>query len=148
MPDLPKGPCLRLSMYFCSHLSSGDYLLVTNDEYSRYPIVEIFRKTSRCYNTSHWKNVSLFSYPAIIKTDNGPQFKSNQWREFLKSWAKWGFKPWHPYSSCPLNNCEQFKFKVIYRLIRCILIHQRQKWITYGALSRFVDLRIEHHRFL
>ena len=30
-------------------------------------------------------NFGMFGYPEQVKTDNGPQFRSNLWRNYLKS---------------------------------------------------------------
>jgi len=40
---MPKGPLQELSKDLCGPFSSGDYLLVVIDDFSRYPEVEILR---------------------------------------------------------------------------------------------------------
>lgn len=86
MSELPAAPWLNVSMDFCGPLPSGDYLLVMIDEYSRYPVVEIVRNM----NTEKIipivdKIFSLFGFPKILKTDNGPQFISRKWKEFMNA---------------------------------------------------------------
>ena len=68
MSDLPRGPWLHLSMDFCGPLPSGDYLMVLMDEYSRYPFVDIVRKTSAdAVIPVIDKAFSLFGYPEVLK---------------------------------------------------------------------------------
>ncbi|KAK3747024.1 hypothetical protein QZH41_010333 [Actinostola sp. cb2023] len=45
MSPLPTSPWQEVSIDF-KDLSSGEYLLVITDDYSRYPVVEIVRSTS------------------------------------------------------------------------------------------------------
>ena len=58
---------------------TGDYLIVSIDEFSRFPVVEI----TKCLTAEKIipivdKVFSMFSYPRQIKTDNGPPFNSRQ----------------------------------------------------------------------
>ena len=55
------------------HIPTGKYLLVIVDEFSRYPIVEVKRSTSmETVIPVVDKVFSLFSFPEVVKTDNGP----------------------------------------------------------------------------
>ncbi len=84
MSPLPRGPWLNLSLDFCGPLPSGDYLLVLIDEYSRYPVVKIVRSTSAEATIAALDDVfAVFSYPEVIKTDNGPPFQSRAWMDFM-----------------------------------------------------------------
>ncbi|KAI0224539.1 hypothetical protein LSAT2_024457 [Lamellibrachia satsuma] len=53
-------------------IPTGEYLLVIVDEYSRYPIVEVMRSTSMETVIPVVDKFSLFSFPEVVKTDNGP----------------------------------------------------------------------------
>jgi hypothetical protein len=84
MSELPAGAWQNLSLDFCGPLPTGESLLVIQDEYSRYPVVEIVRKTSVDTIIPVVDKVfAEFGYPKVIKTDNGPQFVSATWKNFL-----------------------------------------------------------------
>ena len=85
MSELPPGPWQHLSMDFCGPLPSGESLLVIQDEFSRYPVVEIVRKTTTDSIIPVVDKIfAEFGFPKVIKTDNGPQFRSATWKSFLK----------------------------------------------------------------
>ena len=82
--DLPRGPWLNLSIYFCGPLPSGQYLLVMIDEYSRFPVVEVVRSNSaETVIPVVDKVFSTYGYPELVKSDNGPPFNSQAWKDFL-----------------------------------------------------------------
>ncbi|KAK7094703.1 hypothetical protein V1264_006216 [Littorina saxatilis] len=86
MSNLPCGPWQELSIDFCGPLPSGASLLVITDEYSRYPVVEVLQNTTvETVIPVVDKVFSLFGYPAQVKTDNGPQFISKLWKQFMQS---------------------------------------------------------------
>ena len=77
MSDLPRGNWLNLSFDFCGPLSSGQYLLVMIDEYSRFPVVEVLRSTAaETVIPVVDKVFCTYGYPEVIKSDNGPPFNS------------------------------------------------------------------------
>ena len=83
MTKLPDGPWQKLSADFCGPLPTGDYLLVVIDEYSRYPEVEILKSTSAKATIPKFdKILSTHGIPIEIKTDNGPPFNSQEFKEF------------------------------------------------------------------
>ena len=85
MTELPKGPWKEVSVDFCGPFSTGEYLLVVIDDYSRFPEVETLHSTS--YEATKPKLDAIFSrqgYPEVLKSDNGPPF---QGQEFA-AWAK------------------------------------------------------------
>ena len=85
MTPLPNGPWKELSIDFFGPLPSGDYLFVIIDEYSRYPVVEIIRSTSALTVIPMLDKVlSMFGVPDIIKSDNGPPFKSERFHEYVE----------------------------------------------------------------
>ena len=86
MSTLPAGPWQKLSLDFCGPLPSGDTLLVMQDEYSRYAVVEILRKTAvDAVIPVVDKIFSEYGFPKEVKTDNGPQFKSASWSNYMKN---------------------------------------------------------------
>ena len=79
------GAWRNLSMDFLGPLPSGEELMVLVDEYSRFPIVEIFRSVSA--NTVIPvldKHLATFGYPDVIKSDNGAPFISDAFASFAK----------------------------------------------------------------
>ena len=86
MSDLPRGPWLSLSIDFCGPLPSGQYLLVMIDEYSRFHVVGVVRSTSaETVIPVVDKVFSTYGYQELVKSDNGPQFNSQAWKDFLST---------------------------------------------------------------
>ena len=97
--SLPDGPWQDLAVDLMGPLSSGHSLLVIVDYYySRFYKVEVMQSTTT------EKVIDRLAYtfcrhglPNTIKSDNGPQFKSNEFREYCaqhsiihqKVTAKW-----------------------------------------------------------
>jgi hypothetical protein len=83
MTDLPSGPWLEVAVDFAGPFPSGDYLLVVVDEYSRFPEVDVVSSTSARTVIPHLDSIfARHGIPAIVKTDNGPPFNGNEFREF------------------------------------------------------------------
>ena len=83
---LPRGTWLELNIDFCGTLPTGEYLLVIMDEeFSRFPVVEVVRSTSAETVIPVVENVfSLLGYPEIVKSDNGPPFNGHVWKAFMQ----------------------------------------------------------------
>lgn len=85
MSEMPCGPWENLSMDFCGPLPTGDYLFVITDEHSRYPVVEIVRSlTANNIIPILDKVISQFGCPKVIKSDNGPPFNSNAFKNYAQ----------------------------------------------------------------
>ena len=85
MSELPPGAWLHLSIDFCGPLPNGENLMVIQDEYSRYPVVEILRKTTtESLIPVVDKVFAEFGFPKIVKSDNGAQFRSTVWSRYLR----------------------------------------------------------------
>lgn len=88
--NLPAEPWVEVSVDFSGPFPSGDYMLVVVDDYSRYPEVEIVKSTAASAVVPKLdKTFSTFGVPAIVKTDNDPQFNSYCFADFS---AYLGFK--------------------------------------------------------
>eukprot|EP00057_Strongylocentrotus_purpuratus_P001926 XP_003723494.1 PREDICTED: uncharacterized protein K02A2.6-like [Strongylocentrotus purpuratus] len=84
MSDLPNGPWEEVSVDFAD-LPSGDHLLVIIDDYSRYPVVEVVSSTSGKATIPKLDKVfSLFGVPQIVKSDNGPPFNGDEFKQFAE----------------------------------------------------------------
>ncbi|XP_048249112.1 uncharacterized protein K02A2.6-like [Haliotis rufescens] len=80
MSELPDGPWQELSADF-GQISTGEYLLVVQDEYSRYVIVDILKGISgRNVIPRLEKIFSEFGILHQLKTDNGPPFNGYEFK--------------------------------------------------------------------
>ena len=78
MSDLPRGPWLNYSVDFCRPFTSGDYLLVKVDESGS---ILISRNSD---SRSLLSTFSLFGFPEVVKSDNGPPFNGTNWVEYME----------------------------------------------------------------
>ena len=86
MSQLPKGPWQQVSCDFKGPLSNGKYLLVMIDDFSRFPTVNIVSTTSANEVIPVLDRVmSELGIVEELKTDNGPPFKSEAFRNFEKN---------------------------------------------------------------
>ena len=84
MSELPPAPWVEVSADF-GQVEEGLYILVIQDEYSRYPVVETVRSTSTKSTIPVLDKVfSEFGIPWQIKTDNGPPFNSDEFAAYMK----------------------------------------------------------------
>ena len=84
MSKLPPAPWVEISADF-GQVEDGLYIMVIQDEYSRYPIVEILKSTSSQTVIPILDKVfSEFGIPWQVKTDNGPPFNSHEFATYLK----------------------------------------------------------------
>ena len=82
---LPQGPWEHLAADLLGPLPSGESLLVTVDYYSRYFEVDILRSTtSKVVTSCLLTHFARHGVPVSIRTDNGPQFVSEEFTDFLK----------------------------------------------------------------
>lgn len=73
--------CVSADLY--GPLSSGEFLLVIVDDYTRYPVVEDPSSISANTVMPNIDNIfSMFGIFRIMKTDNGPPFNSTQFFQF------------------------------------------------------------------
>ena len=81
--SLPAAPWTEISVNFAGPFQSGEYLLVVIDDYSRFPEVEILPSLSS--NVVIPRLNIIFArqgYPTIVKTDNGPPFQGQDFKDF------------------------------------------------------------------
>lgn len=95
---LPDGPWQDLAVDLLGPLPSKHSILVVVDYYSRYYEYEILTSTTATKVIDSLENIfSRHGLPATLKSDNGPQFKSDEFRSFceengirhLKTTPKW-----------------------------------------------------------
>ena len=82
---LPERPWQTLAVDLLGPLPSGHSLLVLVDYFSRFVEVSIMKSvTSEVVICELEKFFGVHGNPESLKTDNGPQFISNEFSEFLK----------------------------------------------------------------
>ena len=90
MSQLPKSVWTELSADFTGPMPDGSYLLIIVDEYSRFPLVEIVNSTSADTVIPVFEKVfATFGNVQQLKTDNGPPWTSNKFKDYA---AYSGFK--------------------------------------------------------
>ncbi|XP_045178028.1 uncharacterized protein K02A2.6-like [Mercenaria mercenaria] len=80
---LPRDVFSEVSCDFCGPFPDGYLLLVVICDYSRFPVVERVRSTSAETVIPRLESIfSIFEYPDVLRTDNGPPFQSRTFREY------------------------------------------------------------------
>ena len=134
---LPQSPWTEVSMDFCGPLSSNDYLMVVIDDYSRYPEVEITQSTAaRSVIPLLDKIFSRFGIPEIVRTDNGPPFSSQEFRDFA---SNMGFKHRRITPLYPQANGEAERFmQPLMKAVKCATVEGRSwKQAMYTFLRNY-----------
>ena len=84
MSPLPDAPWTELSADF-GQIAPNAYILVIQDEYSRYVVVETLSSlTAKSVIPRFDKVFSEFGIPKTLKTDNGPPFNSGDFRKYME----------------------------------------------------------------
>ena len=82
MSPLPETAWQEVSVDF-KELSTGGYLLVVTDDYSRYPVVDVVRTTSAAVVIPLLDKIfAEYGVPAIVRSDNGPPFNGKDFKQF------------------------------------------------------------------
>ena len=82
---LPPGPWIELAADLMD-IENGDHLLVVIDYFSRWSEVAVIRSTTATKVISCLENMfCMHGLPVRLRTDNGPQFISEQFKEFMDS---------------------------------------------------------------
>lgn len=80
---MPERPWVDLAADFVGPLPSGDNLLVIVDYFSRFIEVIVMRQTTATLTVKAFhETFCRFGMPESLKTDNGPQFKSDEFKKF------------------------------------------------------------------
>ena len=82
MSPLPDTVWQEVSVDF-KELSTGGYLLVITDDYSRYPVVDVVRSVSAAVVIPHMDKIfAEYGVPVVVKSDNGPPFNGRDFKQF------------------------------------------------------------------
>ena len=86
--EMPNGPWEILGVDLCGPFPTGDNLLMIVDYYSRWQEVVIIKSTTADVIINKLQTVfSTHGLPVTIVTDNGPQFKSQDFKNFEKEYG-------------------------------------------------------------
>lgn len=82
---LPTGPWHYLAIDLLGPLPSGHFVFVVIDYFSRYYEIDITKDTSSEKMIDSLENMFLrHGLPFSIRSDNGPQFTSRTFQQYLK----------------------------------------------------------------
>ena len=83
--ELPGRPWSQLCTDLYGPLTTGEYLLVVQDMYSRYPVVEVIHSTKAGPIIAALDRAfSAFGIPDTSGSDNGPPYNSQEFKAFAK----------------------------------------------------------------
>ena len=124
MTPLPPSPWHTLNLDFCGPFPNGEYLFVAIDAYSRFPEVEIVHSTCASSTITRLERIfATHGIPAIVKSDNGPPFTSQEFQEFVE---EMGIKHMRITPLWPQANAEVENFmKPITKAIRAACIENK-----------------------
>lgn len=84
--ELPNGAWEDLAIDYLGPLPSGHYLLVTIDYYRRFYEVDIMKQITAEKTIERLKIIfARFGLPQTLRMDNGPQFKSNEFKNYCET---------------------------------------------------------------
>ena len=84
--ELPQYPWQKVGVDLF-HLNGAEYLVLV-DYFSRYPEVQKLTSTTSATVIASLKSTfSRFGIPEIIASDNGPQFASQLFADFAKTYG-------------------------------------------------------------
>lgn len=115
---LPKEKFTLTAVDFSSKTPEGKYILVLIDEFSRYPILKFTAQlTSKAAIQALDKIFNEYGVPKVVKTDNGPAFISNEFKQYAKNknFKQQLITPEHPQS----NSIAERFMSNINKQIRC-----------------------------
>ncbi len=86
----PEEPWMELSLDITSPFTNTPhaqrFIIILQDYFSKYPVVLLTNKTESSVIIKWMKKVfSLFGNPLKIQSNNGPQFTSSEFKDFLDS---------------------------------------------------------------
>ncbi|XP_062539057.1 uncharacterized protein K02A2.6-like [Armigeres subalbatus] len=85
---MPEKPWTDVAIDFLGPLPSGDYLLVLVDYFSRFTEVIVMRQiTAELTINALFETFSRYGIPETLRSDNGPQFISEQFKTFCEEYG-------------------------------------------------------------
>lgn len=85
MSPFPKAPWTMISVDFYGPFGNGEYLGVSYDEYSKFPVVEhLYNLKEETVELRLETQFGIFGIPEEVRTDNGPPFNSEKFKHFAE----------------------------------------------------------------
>jgi hypothetical protein len=134
MSELPQEPWTHLVTDFYGPLSSGEYLLLVQDTYSRFPVVEVVNSTKATPVIAAMDRImSLYEIPEELGSDNGPPYQSIEMEKFA---TYMGYNHNHkiPYAPWANGLAENFMRNLKKLMMTCQL--EKKNWRQ--QLQRFL----------
>ena len=84
----PEPPCYPWQILSSDLFEfKGNQYLLISDKYSKFLIVRKLTSTTSCAIINHLKsNFALHRIPERLTTDNGPQYASEEFRDFMQTY--------------------------------------------------------------
>jgi len=124
MNPLPSRPFEEVSMDFYSISNTGIHLFTMLCQYSRFPFVLEFTRTTAAIVIPKINQIfAQFGYPIRLRSDNGPPFNSYEFADYLRNKGITHIKTIPASPSCN-GQCENFN-KVLTKVIRLAKLEQR-----------------------
>jgi hypothetical protein len=136
--EIPRQNSSLVSLDFSSMTPSNEYLLVANYERARFPAYSITKHITGADAVTHARRMfEKFGFPEAVKTDNGPAFRAEVFKEFLFKLKIKHLKitPLNPEAN---GGCERL-MRPINKCIRCAAV-EGKSW------KPVVKDWIEHYR--
>ena len=124
--ELPNGPWEKLAIDYYGPLPSGEYVLVVIDEYSRFPEIDVTTSMSaKATLPKRDRIISSFGIPVSIKSDNGPPFDSEAFKNYCRFMGieHKPITPRHPQANGVAENFNRMVNKVV-----CTAAIERKSW--------------------
>ena len=136
MTETPLKPWMLLATDLKGPVITGEHILVVIDYMSRYPVVEVLDTiTSQDMIRSFRKIFAAYGYPETITVDNGKQFNSAEFRDFMHQ-HNIKLRPVTPYWPSANGEVERFN-RTIGKVIQGAVI-DGQNW--KDALQDFIHV--------
>ena len=124
--ELPNGPWERLAIDYYGPLPSEEYVLVVIDEYSRFPEIDVTTSTSAKATLPKLDRIiSSFGIPVSIKSDNGPPFDTEAFKNYCRFMGieHKPITPRYPQANGSAENFNRMVNKVV-----CMAVIERKSW--------------------
>jgi len=134
MSELPQQPWTRLVTDFYGPLKSGEHLLVVQDTYTRFPVVEIVHSTAANTVIAAMDRImSLYGVPEDLGSDNGTPYQSADMENFAKYM---GYKHNHKIPYAPWANGQAENFMKNLKKLMMVCEVEKKNWRQ--QLQRFL----------
>ncbi len=140
---LPDKPWDKIAIDICGPLPSGESIIAIVDYYSRWPEAKVMRTTST-RSILNWLNevFATWGYPRKLKTDNGPQFTSTEFKEQMDEWGIKHVKtiPYWPQA----NGLVERMNRVIMKAVKVAKV-ENKNWQDAHPFSTRIQEYASHH---